>query len=126
MIYFPSNFYNWDVYGKGWISKLANIIFRDTNLRNIFTYLAFFVSGLFLVYISKNNILFKIILLYFFILSIFILPIFQEYFDPILFLLILLFFYKKKDMSIRFIIFNYLFYIIFLVVCLFYYSQIRI
>jgi hypothetical protein len=126
LIYFPSNFYNWDVYGKGWISKLANIIFRDTNLRNIFTYLAFFVSGLFLVYISKNNILFKIILLYFFILSIFILPIFQEYFDPILFLLILLFFYKKKDMSIRFIIFNYLFYIIFLVVCLFYYSQIRI
>jgi hypothetical protein len=124
--YFPSNFYDWDIYGKGWISKLANIFFRDANFKNIFICAAFFVSGLFLTYISKNNSLLKIIFLYFFILSAFILPLFQEYFDPLFFLLILLFFYEKKDMNIKFITFNYLFYIIFLVVCLFYYSQIRI
>jgi|LakMenEpi03Aug12_release.lakeMendotaPanAssembly.Ray.scaffolds.fasta_scaffold169976_1 hypothetical protein len=123
--YFPSNFYDWDIYGKGWLSKLVNIIFRDSNFKNIFIYVAFFLSGLFLLYISRNNSLIRIILLYFFILSVFILPLFQEYFDPLLYLLIVLFFYKKKDMSVEFIIFNYLFYTIFLVVCLFYYSQIR-
>jgi hypothetical protein len=124
--YFPSNFYDWDIYGKGWISKLANIIFRNNHFKSIFIYFTFFFSGLFLVYIAKNNFLLRIILSYFFILSVFLLPIFQEYFDPLLFLLILFFFYKKKDMNIKFIIFNYFFNIIFLLICLFYYSQARI
>ena len=123
---FPNNYYGWDIYGNGWVSKLANITFNDENLKTIFMYSIFFISGLFLVHISKNNLLLAIILLYFFLLSLFILPLFQEYFDPLIFLLILLFFYNKKDLNPEFIIFNYIFYIIFLIVCLFYYSQIKI
>jgi hypothetical protein len=123
---FPNNYYGWDIYGNGWVSKLANITFNDENLKTIFIYSFFFISGLFLVHVSKNNLLLVIILLYFFLLSLFILPLFQEYFDPLIFLLILLFFYNKKDLNPEFIIFNYIFYIIFLIVCLFYYSQIKI
>lgn len=124
--YFPSNYYGWDIYGNGWVSKAANIIFNDSDFKIIFIYSIFFISGLFLVHVSKNNYLLIIILFYFFLLSFFILPLFQEYFDPLIFLLILLFFYQKKDLTTKFIIFNYIFYIMFLFVCLFYYSQIKI
>ena len=82
-------------WGKGFVHKFSLILFNDNFVRTIFICSSFFISWIIiLIFIGKN---FKnsLILFYFFILFIFVSPIFQEYFDPLILLMVFTFFNSK-------------------------------
>ena len=88
--------------GKGFIHKLSFVLFGDNYvIREIFIYFSFLISWLIiLIFINKN---FKngFILLYFFLVSIVTLPLMQEYFDPVIFLLVFTFLSSKLFISYK-------------------------
>ncbi len=77
-------------YGLGFINKLGIIFFNDLNLRKAFTYFSFFGSWLIIIYAVRTMTTSWFIIIYFFFISLILLPIMQEYFDPYIFLLSLL------------------------------------
>ena len=88
--------------GKGFMHKFSFILFKDNMIsREIFIYFSFLISWIIiLIFIDKN---FKdcMILLYFFLISIVTFPLLQEYFDPLIFVMILLFFNSKLFISYK-------------------------
>ena len=77
------------------IHKTAIILFENHIVREIFTYFSFFVSWIIiLIYIDRSS---KDILIVFYLLiiSIIIWPILQEYFDPLILLMMFTFFNSK-------------------------------
>lgn len=96
--------------GKGIVHKLAILFFDKIYLREIFTYISFLVSGIILLIFLNKNIKNILILLYFFILSLLLWPILQEYFDPLILLMLFTFFNLnlKIDYKNSFILYIYL------------------
>ena len=80
--------------GKGIFHKLSILLFEDLNYRLIFTVLIFLISFFLIILFlkSKNDVL---LILYFLVLSLVTFPFYQEYLDPLLF--ILFFTFVKTD-----------------------------
>ena len=81
--------------GKGFVHKFSLILFQDHSIRSIFIYFSFFVAWIIILIFLESNVKDSLILLYFFILSIFTKPILQEYFDPLILVMIFTFFSSK-------------------------------
>ena len=81
--------------GKGIVHKSGKILFESQYLRETFTYFSFFVSGIILIIFLNRNLKNTLILLYFFALSLILWPILQEYFDPLILLMVFTFFNLK-------------------------------
>ena len=80
------------ILGKGFIHKIATLIFEQNNFQQIFIYTSFFFSWLIiLIYLNNGDLKDKLIIFYFFLISIVVYPILQEYYDPIMILLIFTF-----------------------------------
>ena len=75
--------------------KFSFVLFQDPSIRSIFVYFSFFVAWIIILIFLENNVKDSLILLYFFILSIFTKPILQEYFDPLILVMIFTFFSSK-------------------------------
>jgi len=101
--------------GKGFIHKLSFLIFNENyEAREIFIYFAFLISWIvILIFVDKN---FKniFILLYFFIVSIITHPLMQEYFDPLMIIMIFLFFNLKLFFSYKNVVILFLYLAFFL------------
>jgi len=109
--------------GKGYIHKVGLIFFEHSFLREFFTYCSFFISWIIiLIYVDKN---FKdiLIIFYFFILSVILWPVLQEYFDPLILLMSFTFFSSKLFITYKnsIILFCYLLFL--LIGSNFYYSN---
>lgn len=111
---FPTSYPGWEIYGRGWASKLENILFENYFYKKIFKYFLFYISLIFIYFLFKKNLIFKLVVIFFCSVSVVLLPIFQKYFDPLIFILLSFFFYKKDDLNKRLVIFNFLFYFCFL------------
>ena len=102
--------------GKGFIHKSSLILFKNNFIiREIFIYFSFLISWVIvLIFIGKN---FKngLILLYFFLASVFTLPLMQEYFDPLIFIMIFTFFSSKLFITYKNVIILFFYFSIFLV-----------
>ena len=101
------------VVGKGFLHKSSIILFENYLIWKIFTFFSFFVSWLIIIIFVDRNFKDSLILLYFFIFSIFATPILQEYFDPLVFLMVFTFFNSKlfinyKNSIILFLYFSIL------------------
>ena len=101
------------IVGKGFLHKSSIILFENYLIWKIFTFFSFFVSWLIIIIFVDRNFKDCLILLYFFILSIFAIPILQEYFDPLVFLMVFTFFNSKlfinyKNSIILFLYFSIL------------------
>lgn len=118
---YPTNYYEWESLGKGWVHKLSNILFDNYALKKFFIYILFYISLIFIFLLTNKNFILKLIICFFCLLSIFILPIFQEYFDPLVFILLTLFYYNNIHMNKYFAILNFFFYLFFLLFSNFYY-----
>ncbi len=82
--------------GKGIVHKISFILFTNNLfLREIFIYFSFFISWIFIILFIDKNFKNMLIFLYFLVLSIFTRPLMQEYFDPLILLLIFTFFNSK-------------------------------
>jgi hypothetical protein len=121
LILFPEDYHRWELYGKGWLHKLSLIFFDNLILRKIFVYLIFYVSIITILLIVKKRpiILFYVTFMSF--ISVITLPIFQEYFDPITFLVLSIFFYKQDELNDKFVLISYNFSLAFLITLNIYY-----
>jgi len=123
-VLFFADFSNVRTYGQGVVHKFISLFWTDINLKFVFTLLAFFISWIVLCIFLKNRILDKIIIYYFLIVSFFIYPVFQEYFDPIIIILIFTFFQKKIAINFKNISILTLYLSSFLILANFYYLKI--
>ena len=106
IILFFSNFYeDSSSIGRGVFFKLANVLFINPNIKFLFTALVFFISWLAINYFLRDNFLGKLFYFYFLLISLFIYPIFQEYFDPLILILILILWQKKFILNKKNILF---------------------
>lgn len=121
-LYF-GDFKNLTTDGKGAFFKLSNIFFNNINLRIFVTFVVFIVSCIIIsLFFDKRVNLF--IILFFFILSGLTYPFYQEYLDPIMYMLIFTFFNIKLNLKMSNIYFLIIYFAIFSLGSKFYYSLI--
>tara|TARA_B100001123_G_C15278967_1_gene1013244 strand:+ start:317 stop:1615 length:1299 start_codon:yes stop_codon:yes gene_type:complete len=97
--------------GKGFINKISLMFFNENLLKSIFIYVSFFISWIIILIYIENKLIDVLTIVYLFILSIFLWPIHQEYFDPLILLMAFTFFNSKMilDYKNSTILFIYLF-----------------
>jgi len=102
-IFFDQNSLNIELsMGKGVAHKLSFILFKNNMIgREIFIYFSFLISWIIILMVIDNNIKDSLILLYFFLISVVTFPMMQEYFDPIILVMIFTFFNSKIFMSYK-------------------------
>ena len=101
--------------GKGFIHKSAILLFNEIFIQKIFIYICFFISWLIILIYLENNLKNYLIMFYFFFISIIIWPIFQEYFDPLIILMVFTFFNSKLILNYKNSIFIFIYFTVFLV-----------
>ena len=111
------------VVGKGFLHKSSIILFENYLIWKIFTFFSFFVSWLIIIIFVDRNFKDSLILLYFFIFPIFATPILQEYFDPLVFLMVFTFFSSKLFINYKNSIILFLYFSILLISSNVYYYQ---
>ena len=87
--------------GKGFIHKISILLFDQIFFQKMFIYISFFISWLIILIYLENNLKNYLIIFYFFIISIVIYPIFQEYFDPLIILMAFTFFNTKLILNYK-------------------------
>jgi len=97
-------------FGRGYIQKLSIFLFEDSLLKKIFIILSSFSSMVIIILYLKKNIFDWLIIFYYLLLAIIIYPLLQEYFDPIFFLLILIFFKTRVNFNYKFAYIMYLYF----------------
>ena len=102
-------------YGLGILHKISLIIFKDVFFMEIFTYLSFVVSWIIILVAIEKKITNYIIIFYFYFLSVLLLPLMQEYFDPYIILFSFLLFNFKLNLNFNKIISLFLYLLIFLI-----------
>jgi hypothetical protein len=109
--------------GKGFVHKISILFFPDIKIQKLFVYLSFiffyFVTTLFLNFKLSEC----LIVLYFIISSIFIHPLQQEYFDPLLLIIFFIFFNFKLKFYYKNIFLLHFYLLIFLFITKFYYLK---
>jgi len=85
--------------GKGFVHKIAILLFDESYLQQVLIYFSFFISWIIILLYLDENFKDKLIIFYFFILSVVAWPIFQEYFDPLIILMAFTFFSTKLILS---------------------------
>ncbi len=109
LFFIEHDYAGWENYGKGWLNKLALVIFENIFYQKIFIYFIFFVTIMISISILKREKILIFFSLYMSLISIILTPIFQEYFDPLMFIILSSFFYKNYELNNYFVITAYLF-----------------
>ena len=94
LVIYLGDFENLRIEGKGAFHKISLILIENTNIRLFFTLIGFLFSVIF-TYLIFNNKIDLLIIFYFIILSLFTFPFYQEYLDPMLYILIFSFFKSR-------------------------------
>ena len=118
---FPTNYFQWEHLGKGWAHKLSRLIFEDEFSQKIFLYFIFFISIFSFFAVAQKRILLIFFVIFFIPISLLILPFFQEYLDPLVFIFLSLFFYNNDELNNRLVKSHYLFSLTFLIFANLYY-----
>ena len=121
ILLYPADYGRWDPFGKGWLHKLSKILFEDNLYQKIFVYFVFYISMIVIFITSQKRPVLIYFTLFFLFISLLILPIFQEYFDPLMLIFLSLFFYKEDEINDKFIKFHYIFSASFLIFMNLYY-----
>ena len=122
-IFYEQDFLNIETsVGKGFIHKFSFILFKENFiLREIFIYFSFLISWLIILIFLDKNLKNSLILLYFFIVSVITFPLFQEYFDPLILIIVFTFFSSKIFISYKNVMILFFYLSIFLVISNIYY-----
>jgi len=121
LLLYPTNYTDWEHLGKGWLHKLSKIFFYDNFKQKIFIYLIFIMSIMTFFAVAQKRVALTFFSLFFTLISVLILPIFQEYFDPLICIFLMFFFYKKDEVSNSLAKLQYMFALAFLAFANFYY-----
>jgi hypothetical protein len=113
--FYNDNFLENKLDGGGIFKKISLLLIPNLFYKKIFIFFSIFVSWFFIfLFIDKNKINFLLIL-YFLSISVIILPFYQEYFDPIVFILIFFVFNINLKLTYRRVYFFYSYFVIFLI-----------
>lgn len=110
--------------GKGIIHKISIMLFDSNTSKMIFVYFSFFLSWIIILIYIGNKLNDALIIVYFFILTTFSWPMFQEYFDPLILLLAFTFFTTKIYINYKNSITLFIYLLIFLTGANVYYLRI--
>ena len=119
------DFENLRIDGKGAFHKISLILIKNSDIRLIFTLFSFFASIIF-IYLIFSNKFDLFIVVYFIILSLFTFPFYQEYLDPVLYILIFSFFKSRFNFENKGKIYFLIFYYFILSLSAKYYYQITL
>jgi len=111
---------NKHIYGGGISYKLATFFFNDLYFQKIFLSFSILISSLIIIFyfsIAHDRLIF----LYFILLSLIITPIYQEYYDPLIFIMLLTFFKESIKFTFKNVIFLFCYFLILLTASNFYY-----
>jgi len=95
------------IMGKGFVHKTALLFFKDILYQKIFIYISFFFSWIIILVYLDGVLKNKLIFLYFFLLSIVVSPLLQEYFDPLIIIMAFTFLDSKFFLNYKKLIFIY-------------------
>ena len=115
ILIFPTNYGRWESYGRGWLDKLSQILFEENFNHKIFTYSIFYISMMAIFAVAQKRLILIYFTLFFILISSFISPIFQEYFDPLMLIFLTLFFYKEDEINDKLVKLHYFFSAFFLI-----------
>ncbi|MAV56400.1 MAG: hypothetical protein CMI79_02565 [Candidatus Pelagibacter sp.] len=110
-------------FGRGITHRVAVILFNNILFQEIFTYIIFLFSFFILLIFFNENKKDLLLILYFLVTSIFILPIMQEYYDPLILIFIFAFFSKNFIINFKSIFALYFYYLFFLLSANIYYQN---
>ena len=110
--------------GKGILHKFSLVLFGDHFFRQIFVYFAFFISWLVILVFAEKDLKNISIIAYFLIISSITMPMLQEYFDPLIYLMVFTFFNSKLFFNYKRSIGLYLYLFVFFAGTNIYYLQI--
>lgn len=85
--------------GYGVVHKLTILATNEIFLREIITYIFFFFSFMLILYFYHLNKKDFLLILYFILISLFLWPLMQEYFDPIVFIIAVALFKSLKNVN---------------------------
>jgi hypothetical protein len=110
--------------GKGFFYKFILLITKNVILRNILLYVGFFISFIIIFIYFDNSYTDKLIITLLLLSSVIIFPIYQEYFDPLILILIFTFFKTNLFITNKKLIFLTIYLSLFLLVANIYYFMI--
>ncbi len=90
--FYDISFINNRLDGGGIVKKLSLLVFNDGVYRKVFIFISILISWFFIFYFLERNIINLILTSYFLLFSLIVKPFYQEYFDPILILLLIFIF----------------------------------
>ena len=108
-------------YGLGFSNKISLIFFDSRNLIILSNIIMFLFSCIIIIYFFSFSIIECTILLFFFTISLILFPLMQEYFDPYIFIIGLIFFKMKLDLNSKKLYFVTAYFSVFLVLSNLYY-----
>jgi len=108
-------------WGLGILHKVSLILFNNSFYGEIFTYFSFFISWIIILVAIEKKIINYIVIFYFYFLSVLLLPLMQEYFDPYILLFSLLILDVKFEFKFQKVLSVFLYLIVFLSACNLYY-----
>jgi hypothetical protein len=122
-VYDNYQFIQYSHLGKGIIHKLSLIIFSDLRFQKFFVYINFIFFYFIVILFLNRSLNESLIIFYFIFTSIFIHPLQQEYFDPLLLIIFFIFFNYKLKFNYKNIFILYFYFLIFLLIAKSYYSK---
>ena len=109
------------MFGNGVFYKLETIFFNSLLYQKLFLGIIIFISTLIILYYF-STLYDRLIILYFLLLSVAINPMYQEYYDPLIVIMIFTFFKEKINLSFEKLSFIFTYFLIFFVGAFIYYN----
>ena len=108
--------------GGGIVKKISLFLFSSLLSKKIFIFCAILISWFFIMFFIEKSKLNFFLTLYFILISVIILPFYQEYFDPIIFILLFFVYNFKFKLDYKKVYFLYTYYLFFLIGTHLYYN----
>ena len=127
ILLFYGNFNDLSPVGQGIFHKLINLVFYDKLIQLIITIFVFLLSWIminFFIENFNNKLITRLIFYYLILICLFIYPVFQEYFDPLIFIIMFTFLNFKFFINFKKILILFVYFFSFLIFTNLYYLQI--
>ena len=122
LFFYNDNFFNNRLDGGGIIKKISLIFFTSLFLKKIFISFSILISWFFIFLFFEQKRYNLLLTVYFLLIAIIVKPFYQEYYDPIIFFLILFVYKINFKLSFAKVYFLYAYFLIFLIGVNFYFN----
>ena len=119
--FYDNTFINNHLDGGGIVKKIS-LVFENIFFKKLFIFFSIFFSWFFIFFFLEKNFINFFLTLYFLLLSTIVRPFYQEYFDPIILLLLIFLYRIDFKINLRRVYFLYFYFLFFLIGTNIYYN----